>query len=207
MNPKDILKITINLTIVCVLAGIILASTYAKTEPVKVRAEEREKQLALKSLLPEADKISEIGKVQLIEGKPEGDIYAGDKSGQTIGYVTDAIGKGYSSFIKMLVAVDPQYRIKAIDILSHGETPGLGDGITERWFQDQFKGKTVDQLEVVKVETKDKIQALSGATISSRGVTNGVKDAIIKLEGKLKEESTKAQGVTEKSPENPGTSR
>jgi Na+-translocating ferredoxin:NAD+ oxidoreductase RnfG subunit len=45
-------------------------------------------------------------------------------------------------------------------------------------FLGQFKGKSLQQLVLIKGETRENIQAISGATISSRAVTNGVKDAV-----------------------------
>ncbi|MBI5199566.1 MAG: FMN-binding protein, partial [Nitrospirae bacterium] len=55
---------------------------------------------------------------------------------------------------------------------------GLGDEIEKKDFKKQFGGKSLENIELVKVETKDKIQAISGATISSRAVTKGVKEAV-----------------------------
>jgi electron transport complex protein RnfG len=80
----------------------------------------------------------------------------------------------------MLVSLDTDLRIKDVNILHHGETPGLGDQVEDRkLFLDQFRGKDISQLELVKGEPKpNKIQAITGATISSRAVTNGVRDAV-----------------------------
>ena len=52
------------------------------------------------------------------------------------------------------------------------------DNIFEKSFLDQFKGKSLSQIVLIKGETKENIQAVSGATYSSRGVTNGVKAAV-----------------------------
>jgi electron transport complex protein RnfG len=62
-------------------------------------------------------------------------------------------------------------------ILSHRETPGLGTGALKPEFIAQFKGKSVEDLVVVKLPTEKNIQALTGATITTRAVTNGVKRA------------------------------
>ena len=61
-------------------------------------------------------------------------------------------------------------------MLEHNETPGLGDNASKPKFRDQFKGKKIDSLEVTKEHSDTKhIQAMTGATISSRAVTRGVK--------------------------------
>jgi electron transport complex protein RnfG len=81
----------------------------------------------------------------------------------------------------VLVAVGPDFAVKKINVLHHAETPGLGDEIEAEWFKKQFEGKDLEHLEVIKGETEDKIQAITGATISTRAVTNGVKDAVAML--------------------------
>ena len=106
--------------------------------------------------------------------------YCGNSEQQTRSRTLQATaGKGYSSYIQMLVSVNTDLKINDVKILHHGETPGLGDQVEDRvLFLDQFKGKTLPQLVLIKGETKENIQAISGATISSRAVTNGVKDAV-----------------------------
>ena len=179
----DIIKITLNLTLICAAAGIILSGVWAKTEPVKLYKENQEREAALKALIPSAESINPVKKVTLA-GK-EGEIYEAKAGGQTVGYVVEGYGRGYSSFIRLLVAVDPSYTVTGIEVLGHGETPGLGDQIETPAFKGQFKGKGVDGLNVVKHETDTEIQAISGATISSRGVTKGVRDCVEALKREI----------------------
>lgn len=179
---KEMIKITISLVVIFVTAGVIMASVFAKTAPIMAEAQRREKEEALKRLMPEAEKITEAGKWEPF-GK-HAEYYEGKKGNDTIGYIASTYGKGYSSYISILVAVDPDMKVKKISILSHGETPGLGDEIEQEYFKKRFEGKALEQLEVVKTETTDKIQAISGATISSRAVTNGVREAVKLLKEK-----------------------
>lgn len=104
--------------------------------------------------------------------------YEVKKDGKNAGYIVETYGKGYSSYINILAAVDRDFTVQKINILHQGETPGLGDEIMTEEFMGQYKGKDLDHLEVIKGETEDKIQAITGATISSRAVTNGVKDGV-----------------------------
>jgi electron transport complex protein RnfG len=180
---KEMLKIVISLFVIFVSAGLILSYVFAKTSPVRYWVELKEKEEALKRMTPEADKIDKAGEWSIYEKKNE--YYEAKKENKSIGYIASTVGKGYSSYIKILVSTDPDIKIKAIDILSHGETPGLGDEIEKEDFKRQFGGKKLENLELVKVETKDKIQAISGATISSRAVTNGVKEAVKMLNEKF----------------------
>lgn len=183
---KEILKIVMSLLAIFVVAGFVLSYVYARTSAVIYNAQVREKEEALRKMFPEAEKIDEAGKWALYDR--ENEYYEAKKENKVIGYIASTVGKGYSSYIKILVSTDPFLKIKSIEILSHGETPGLGDEIEKKDFKEQFQEKGLDNLELVKVETTDKIQAISGATISSRAVTNGVKEAIKMLNEKYRKE-------------------
>ncbi|MBI5025552.1 MAG: RnfABCDGE type electron transport complex subunit G [Nitrospirae bacterium] len=189
---NDVIKITMSLVVIFVCAGLIMAGIFSHASPVMYWAEVREKEEALKKMAPEAERIDEAGKWFLF--KKENEYFEAKKGDNIIGYIASSIGKGYSSYIKLLISVDNDLKIKSINVLRHGETPGLGDVIESPEFKDQFKGKGLDQLVLVKGETKDKIQAVTGATISSRAVTNGVKDAVKMLHEKYgKEEASKKE--------------
>ncbi|MEW6600188.1 MAG: FMN-binding protein [Nitrospirota bacterium] len=208
MTGKDMVKITINLVVIYVVGGLIMAFVYAKTSPIMFIKAKEEKEAALKLMMPDADKIASLGSWEPHEKKAE--YYAArkcaelktvsitdEKTGKVkedkecvgpedIGYIVEGYGKGYSSYIHILASVDKNFVVKKISILAHGETPGLGDEIQKDYFLKQFAGKTVDTLQVIKGETPDKIQAITGATISSRAVTeDGVKNGVKLLKEKL----------------------
>jgi Na+-translocating ferredoxin:NAD+ oxidoreductase subunit G len=163
-------KIAINLTIACLLSGAIIAGTYALTAPVAAQERINQQNKAMKELVADAQDFKKI------EGKT--DWYAAVKDGKTIAYVVPAETKGYGGAIKMLTAVSPDGKDLGYKILSHNETPGLGDKATEPKFSKQFVGKSAEDLEVVKVPTDKNIQALTGATITSRAVTKGIREAV-----------------------------
>jgi len=174
---KDTMKITLPLVTIFVAAGIVMSGTYKYTYPVRYQAEKKEKEEALKEMAPDAtDPIKPAG-TWTINNKPY-EFYRATASEQPVAYIASTAGKGYSSFIQMLVSLSPDMKIRDVKVLDLNETPGLGDQILEKSFLDQFKGKSLSQIVLVKGETKENIQAVSGATYSSRGVTNGVKDAV-----------------------------
>lgn len=186
MTFKDILKITFNLVLIYLIGGFILAAVYAKTSPIMYKNAILEKERALKKLMPEAEQIEKMGDWTVHEKHAE--YFVARKDGKVIGYIVQSFGKGYSSYINTLIAVDSDFRVQKIGILSHAETPGLGDEIETDGFKKQFAGKDIDHLKVVKTETTEYVQAISGATISSRAVTedavrNGV-DFLIKTVGR-----------------------
>jgi len=187
LTGRDIAKITLNLVIVYLAGGLILAAVYAKTSPIMYRNALLAKETALRKLMPEADKIEKAGDWSVHEKNAE--YFIAEKGGKIIGYIIQSYGKGYSSYIDTLIAVDTNFKVQRISILDQKETPGLGDEIDTAAFKKQFEGKDIDHLKVVKTETADNIQAISGATISSRAVTedavrNGVDFLMNTLKGK-----------------------
>lgn len=199
MTGKDIIKITLNLVIVYLIGGIILAGVYAKTSPIIFKNNENAKKQALKSLMPEADDIKKVGDWTIHEKHAE--YYVAKKGDNIIGYVVQSFGKGYSSYINTLVAVDKNFKVQKISILDHAETPGLGDEIMTDAFQNQFKGKDYGHLKVLKTETTEYVQAISGATISSRAVTedavkNGVEQLVKTFGSGKPAEAARTEGDT-----------
>jgi len=192
MTGKDIIKITLNLVVIYIVGGIILAAVYAWTSPIMYRNAVIEKEKALKELIPEADRIEKLGDWSIHDKHAE--YFFAKREDVIIGYIIQSFGKGYSSYINILILVDKDFTVRKINILGHAETPGLGDEIEMDSFKNQFMGKERKKLKLVKTETTDYIQAISGATISSRAVTedavrNGV-DFLIKKIRKGAEDET-----------------
>ncbi|MHB1335429.1 MAG: FMN-binding protein [Candidatus Humimicrobiaceae bacterium] len=106
------------------------------------------------------------------------DIYIILKNNETIGYTFIAKGRGYGGEINTLVGIDRDFVIKEITVMSNTETPGLGTRITLASFSDQFKG--LKSPDVVLSRNGGKVDAITGATISSRAVTDSVKKELDK---------------------------
>jgi|Deesub1362A_J573_1020465.scaffolds.fasta_scaffold00010_154 electron transport complex protein RnfG len=193
MTPREIARITLTLVLLYVVAGVLMAAVYSKTSPIIYRKAEEEKRQALQALMPMANAIDKLGDWYPHEKHAE--YFVAKKDGQVIGYVVQSFGKGYSSYINVLFSVDTDLVIQKIDILHHAETPGLGDEIEYDWFKQRFVGKRKEQLKVLKVPTEEYIQAITGATISTRAVAeDAIKGGIEFLEQVLKE------GLPEKPP-------
>ena len=188
MTVKDIIKITLNLVIVYLIGGFILAFVYANASPKIFRNNEKAEQDALKLLIPGAE-FKKLGDWSIHDKHAK--YFEAKNNGETVGYVIQSFGKGYSSYINTFIAVDKDFKVQKINILGHGETPGLGDEIETDWFKNQFKDKDLDHLKVLKTDTKEYIQAISGATISSRAVTeDAVKHGVEFLIKTVKEGGT-----------------
>lgn len=186
---KDIIRLGLILLLVTAVAGAALSVVNNITKP---RIEEQKRlvtERALVAALPNADK-NAIDPVKIADTTK---YYIGykDTSRKTIvGYAFVAKGLGYSSTIETMVGVDTAGSILGIKIMEQKETPGLGTkieaipyGKTTPWFQDQFIGKIQEGLAVDK--DGGEIKSVTGATISSRAVTNSIGDGFKKLEQQI----------------------
>ena len=151
------------LTVICIVTSAALAATQQITAPIIEQAEKSAAEAARMEVLPLADSFEPVE----AEGIPEGvrEVY---KANNGIGFVVIAGGKGYGGDIRVIVGIREDGKINKTKILSHSETAGLGSKTADEPFQQQFEGKD-DALEGV--------DAISGATISSRSVMSIVKDA------------------------------
>lgn len=153
------------LFLICFVAGLLVSLVYALTYN---RIEERKKQElndALQQVFAEAKKIEESQKDDFTYYQ------AFDEKNILLGYIFIAEAQGYSSTIKAIVGVEPDGRIKEVKILEQNETPGIGSKIMEKDFLKRFKGKTQD----------DKIDTITGATISSKSLIEAIKQSLKKL--------------------------
>ena len=170
----SVFQIAMNLTAACFISGAIIAVTYFITAPVAAEKVIMMKNDAMKALVKDAESFKPV--------KDKKDWFTAEKNGKVVAYVVPAESKGYGGAIKMLVSITPEGKIIDYDILVHNETPGLGDSANKQAFRSQFKDKNSEDLEVVKDKSKENnIQAMTGATISSKAVTKGIKEAVEKV--------------------------
>jgi len=118
-------------------------------------------------------------------GYPEQEITevlaAKDEGGNTLGYVLSVTThEGYGGDISFSMGVQNDGTVNGYSITSIAETPGLGDKAKNEEFSGQFKGKQADSFTVVKQApaSDSEIESISGATITSRAMTNGVNACI-----------------------------
>ncbi|NLX85129.1 MAG: RnfABCDGE type electron transport complex subunit G [Synergistaceae bacterium] len=173
-----ILKLGVVLFVFTALTGLILGGVYTMTlEPISA-AKEREKMEAFAETLPGANdfKVADYQHDQdIIKEIDEGSV-----KGEIVGYNITVTPKGYGGLIEMVVGVEKNGRLSGIKILTQNETPGLGANATDPAFSSQFREKDVDKVVVTKVKPteENEVQAISGATITSRAVAEGVNTAL-----------------------------
>jgi len=103
----------------------------------------------------------------------ENEIYTIYSDGDEIGYGFLATGKGYGGDIDILIGLNTDMMVKGVTIVSHTETPGLGDRIVKPSFTDRFIGLEITDVAVPA--EGGKVDAISGSTISSKAVIDAVR--------------------------------
>ena len=176
-NKNDIFKPIIVLLAICIVIPLALSLTNEFTsERIEKLAEETEKE-TMNGLIEDAE--FRAGALDIIDVAEPFDYYTAIKDGKTVGYIFTTSAKGYGGDVSVMTAVGTDGKIIAVSILdATTETPGLGQNVTKEGFYSQYKDKT-EGVAVVKNSAKDnEINAVTGATISSKAVTAAVNDAL-----------------------------
>ncbi|WP_125154693.1 RnfABCDGE type electron transport complex subunit G [Clostridium rectalis] len=186
MKKASSFKLGLVLLIIAAICGLILGGVSEVTkEPIAVQNKKTLDE-ANAEILPSAKTFEEskgFSPEGIVLGVTEG------KDGSDLkGYTIKVAPKGYAGAIEMMVGISTEGKVTGIKILNHSETPGLGANAPEPKFSGQYKDKEAKQLEVVKgsASADNQIEAITGATITSKAVTNGVNEAIQFYDSKLK---------------------
>ena len=172
--------------LITVIAGVLLGLVYEVTKEPIAKEKQRAKEEAYKTVFADAasfdlgvvpegtsDEIKALG----YDADIDEVMSVRDGSGNFIGYVlTVTDHEGYGGDIQFAMGVRLDGTLNGISFLSIGETAGLGMKATEDKFKDQFKDKKISKFIYTKSGSvkEDEIDALSGATITTNAVTNGV---------------------------------
>ena len=189
---KDMFKLGLNLLIISAVAALLLALTNSVTASTIAQRNEQANAEARKLVLESAQDFEEVKDVKTdnSKGVEVSEIYeAKDASGNTVGYTLKVLPSGYGGTIELMVGIDSANgQVSGINVVSNSETAGLGAKSTDPEFSDQYKGKPLEELSVLKNGTPGdtEIKAISGATITSTAVTNGVDAAIEVYNNSLK---------------------
>ncbi|MBU1043717.1 MAG: RnfABCDGE type electron transport complex subunit G [Candidatus Omnitrophica bacterium] len=170
-------RLSMSLFAVALICALTLALIYQKTSPVIEQQKQMLLERSLQSVLPADSYQKQEGEILYYEAK--------NAQNNLIGWALPLSGKGYGGNIQLLVGVDTKENITGVQVLEHSETPGLGSKIneieykqTEAKFLKQFKDKNIQDIVLIKGKTDKNIQAITGATISSKAVVDGVRQGV-----------------------------
>lgn len=188
---NKIIKDALALTLITLVAGVALGGVYEITKDPIAKQEAQAKAEAYEQVFADAagfesvemddaltktirDQLDQEGyRAQSIEEI----MRAEDQSGETLGYAFTVVSsEGYGGDIQFSMGVQNDGTLNGISILSISETAGLGMNADTPAFKDQFVGKKAEVLQYTKngATQDDEINAISGATITTNAMTNGV---------------------------------
>lgn len=172
MKKNAILKMGFVLLFVCAAAGLLLGIVYESTKDLIADKKESVNQAAYQKVLPDAGTLTSVEVAQEWEEEIL-EVYSSEK-----GYAIKVLTKGYAGDdLEMAVGIDLNGAVTGVKVISHAETPGLGAKAAEDEFLEQYKEKTTaSDLSVTKTgaASDTEIDAITGATKTSNGVTAGV---------------------------------
>lgn len=168
------------LSIVALVAAGLLGGVYELTkEPIRL-ADLRKRNEAIEAVVPAFDTVPSD---QIIKYGIDGDtltLYPAVKNGVVVGTAVETFTKnGFSGEFKLMVGFDTEGAIVDIAVLSHSETPGLGDKMerAKSDFHVQFMGKHPDEFKLAVKKDNGDVDAITASTISSRAYCDAVQRA------------------------------
>ena len=196
---KELLPLVVTLTVIAAVAGLALALVYTVTEGPIAAAEREQTLKAIRNLLQS---------VMFGEDEQQREIFiARVNGGDLVGVAFSSTSRnGYGGNLEVMVGIVPEgesHKVNRIEILRHVETPGLGTKIAEEKFKGQFNSVNYDNLTFAVDKDdpgspgKPSIDSITGATISSRAVTEAVQkgmDFFLENLDKIFEAAQQAEG-------------
>lgn len=158
---KEVLRVGLILMLICAVAAGALAYTNQVTSEIIEKRLYEEKVALMRELFPTVESFED----KEADGRTATIAY--DAEGNLVGILAEGKTSGYGGDIRFNLGIDKEGKLVSLTIVSHSETAGLGARITEESYRKQFIGKTIsDSFDVDNI---------SGATISSLAMENGVK--------------------------------
>lgn len=205
---KTIIKNTVILFVITLVAGLGLGFVYNVTSKARAEQEEKTKLSAYQSVMPgmkefenvkpdsactefiqnkvkEDESANNISPIKSFNATVDEVVLAKDKAGKDLGYiVTVTDNEAYDGSLQMTVGIRTDGTVLGISFLSLSETPGLGMKVDEDSFKSQFQNKKVDFFVYEKngASAENEINAVSSATITTNAVTHGVNAAVYCVE-------------------------
>ena len=191
MDPKYLLTLTVTLFITCVIVAGLLGGVNAITED-KIAAINWEKTVqAMKAVVADPDNTefseaventAEMSEAAAAAGGTLDSVYEVLVGGENAGYAIKVVASGSQGNIETMVGVDGEGTVTGVSIVDNAETAGIGSKVMANdalasgvGVLDQFQGKSAADG-VLTVGTN--VDAITGATVSTKGVTAGVNTAL-----------------------------
>ena len=185
MDPKYITKLTVTLLVTCIIVAGLLGLVNGVTAGPIAQINQQKTEQAM------AQVVSDPSSFQAVAELPQAAVDAATAAGGTLtelydgqgaGYVLKVVASGSQGNIEMMVGVDGDGVVTGVSIVDNSETAGIGSKIMENeplasgtGVLDQFAGKSAADGTLA---VGPNVEAITGATVSTRGVTTGVNAAL-----------------------------
>ena len=186
MDPKYIIKLTVTLFVTCVVVAGLLGLVNMVTKDKIAAINWENTQIAMKAVVADPDSAEFSEAMENTEamtaaasaaGGTLDSVYEVLAGGEHAGYAIKVVASGSQGNIEMMVGVDAEGVVTGVSIVDNSETSGIGSKVMENQngVLDQFQGKSAADG-TLAVGTN--VTPISGATVSTRGVTTGVNAAL-----------------------------
>jgi len=175
---RNIVNLTLPLVVICIVAAIGLGITYARVEDRIAEMEQHQREEAGAAVLAPlgAHPLEDLQLLESLQGEFPGliGVFKGlDGNGHLVGYAFVVETKGYNR-LTAAVGVDTECMVTGIEMVINEETPGIGGAAIDN---DEFMGQFTEAGPEDVYMGVD-IDAYSGATLTSRGITDAVNMAL-----------------------------
>ncbi|MDO4315341.1 MAG: FMN-binding protein [Oscillospiraceae bacterium] len=191
MDPKYIVKLTVTLFVTCVIVAAALGGVNAVTADKIAAINWENTQNAMKAVVADPDNTAFSDALELTDdmtaaasaaGATLDSVYEVLEGGQSAGYAVKVVASGSQGNIEMMVGVDAEGAVTGVSIVKNSETSGIGSKVMDNeptaagvGVLSQFEGKSAADGTLT---VGSNVDAISGATVSTKGVTTGVNAAL-----------------------------
>jgi len=162
--------------LITAVMALLLAMVYGVTKEPIAEAKRLDKQQKLAAVMP-AFANDPLELEQVLSDSVT--LYTGTVEGGVNGYgITSSVKTGYSGYFSIVFGMTPDGTIERVRLLESFETPGLGSKAGESPFIDQFDGKHGDSFDFQVIKDGGQIDAVTGATITSRAVCDALTEGL-----------------------------
>ncbi|SDD17475.1 electron transport complex protein RnfG [Williamwhitmania taraxaci] len=167
----------LTLLIITLVASVALGYVYQFTKVPIELAQITKVNNAIRAVVPAFDNDPNAEVYKAVVGTDSLNVYPAKKGGVVVGLAVETFTeKGYGGRFELIVGFLPDGTINDIAVISHHETPGLGDKIDKRKsnFSLQFKGKNPKDFKMMVKKDGGDVDAITASTISSRAFCDAV---------------------------------
>ena len=174
LDPKFITKLTVTLLGICVVVALLLGVVNYVTKPIIDQMKEEKTAAAMGQVLQADEYVPVETDAASVKA-----MYQAVAGGEQVGYVAEVTANGFGGAISMVVGVDMSGAVTGVAVTDNSETANVGTKVVgNQDVLDRFIGMSHADGEITVNSGSNRFDGVSGATVSSRGVTAGVNAAL-----------------------------